>query len=161
MILNKKTIALIQKGINIKSLGSLNESQVDKLYSILFNEQVSTTVSKTGTINVKKADASLGKELAKAGFNVRLEAETEEQKNPWAICTAQMGKEFGTTERSEWSKKQMNKYERCVKDVKKSLKEGKEPFYYFVENELSLFAESKLPSQINKGDLQKLIEHLK
>lgn len=160
MILNKKTIALIQKGITIKSLDGLNESQVDKLYSVLFNEQVATT-PRTGVINVKKADTSLGKELAKAGFNVRLEAETEEQKNPWAICTAQMGKEFGTTERSEWNKNQRNKYERCVKDVKKSLKEGKEPFHYFVENELALFAESKLPSTINKGELQKLIEGLK
>lgn len=141
MILNKKTIALIQKGIDLDTIKSLNESGLNKLYKLLFNEQ---TIQKTGTISVKKADAAMGKELAKSGFNVRLEAEKEEQKNPWAICTAQMGKEFGTTERNKWSKKQTNKYERCVKDVKKSLKEGKEPFHYFVENEIKLFSESIL-----------------
>lgn len=141
MILNKKTISLIQKGIDLETIKTLNESAINKLYNLLFNEQAT---QKTGTISVKKADAAMGKELAKSGFNVRLEAETEEQKNPWAICTAQMGKEFGTTERNKWSKKQTNKYERCVKDVKKSLKEGKEPFHYFVENEIKLFSESIL-----------------
>lgn len=144
MILNKKTIALLQEGLDLDSLKKLNESQVNKLYSLLFNEQMSQTTSKGGTISVKKADVSLGKELAKSGFNVRMEAEVEEQKNPWAICTAQMGKEFGTSERSKWSKKQQNKYERCVKDVKKSIKEGKQPFHYFAENEFRLFSESIL-----------------
>ena len=62
--------------------------------------------------------------------------EAKKEQNPWAICTAQMGKEFGTTERSEWSKSQMNKYERCVKDVKKSLKEGKKPVSLFLEEEI-------------------------
>lgn len=152
MILNKKTIALIQRGVDLDTIKTLNESDVNKLYSVLFKEQ--QVIPKTGTINVKKADMPLGKELAKSGFNVRLEAETEEQKNPWAICTAQMGKEFGTTERSKWSKKQQGKYERCVKDVKKSLKEGKEPFHYFVENEIKLFSESIF----RKKDLMDLVD---
>jgi hypothetical protein len=56
------------------------------------------------------------------------------KKNAWAICTSQMGKEFGTNERSEWTKRQMDKYERCVVDVKKSLKEGKKPISLFIEN---------------------------
>ena len=75
------------------------------------------------------------------------------EKNPWAICTAQMGKEFGTTERSDWSKAQMNKYERCVKDVKKSLKEGKNPVSLFIENQIMKIVERNLPPRITKGDL--------
>ena len=83
--------------------------------------------------------------------------EKKEMKNPWAICTAQMGKEFGTTERSDWSKAQMNKYERCVKDVKKSLKEGKNPVSLFLENEIMKIVEKNLPPRITKGDLVKYL----
>ena len=61
--------------------------------------------------------------------------------NPWAICTSQLGKEFGTKERHLWSAKENNKYERCVKDVKKSLKEGKNPLSLFLENEISKIVE--------------------
>ena len=66
-----------------------------------------------------------------------LEAKKKKSKyNPWAVCTSQMGKEFGTTERSDWSKPQMAKYERCVKDVKKSIKEGKDPYESLLESHI-------------------------
>lgn len=39
--------------------------------------------------------------------------------NPWAVCTKSVGDKIGTTERSEWTKAQKERYERCVKDVKK------------------------------------------
>jgi hypothetical protein len=42
--------------------------------------------------------------------------------NPWAVCTSSLSKEFGTSERSEWSKPQKEKYESCVQDVKKKQK---------------------------------------
>lgn len=77
------------------------------------------------------------------------------EKNPWAICTAQLGKEFGTKERSQWSAKEMSKYERCVKDVKKSLKEGKNPISLFLENEILRIVEKHIPPKITKGDLMK------
>lgn len=67
------------------------------------------------------------------------EGELEEKKkeyNPWAICTSTLGKEFGTTERSDWSKPQMAKYERCVKDVKKSIKEGNDPYESLLESHI-------------------------
>lgn len=73
--------------------------------------------------------------------------------NPWAICTAQLGKEFGTRERSLWSAKENNKYERCVKDVKKSLKEGKNPLSLFLENEIEKIVERNLPPKITKKEL--------
>lgn len=39
--------------------------------------------------------------------------------NPWAICTKSVGDKIGNTERSEWTKDQKERYEKCVKDVKK------------------------------------------
>lgn len=79
------------------------------------------------------------------------------EKNPWAICTAQLGKEFGTKERHLWSAKEKNKYERCVKDVKKSLKEGKNPVSLFLENEIMKIVERNIPPRITKGDLVKYL----
>lgn len=85
------------------------------------------------------------------------EKESKDKNNPWSICTAQLGKEFKTTKRTEWSPKQMAKYERCVKDVKKSLKEGKNPVSLFLENEIMRIVEKNLPPRITKGEL---IRHL-
>lgn len=80
---------------------------------------------------------------------------SKKDKNPWAICTAQLGNEFGTRERHLWSAKEKNKYERCVKDVKKSLKEGQNPVSLFIENEIMRIVEKNLPPKITKGDLLK------
>lgn len=83
--------------------------------------------------------------------------EKKKEQNPWAICTAQLGKEFGTRERHMWSAKEKNKYERCVKDVKKSLKEGKNPVSLFLEDEIMKIVEKNLPPRITKGDLVKYL----
>lgn len=77
--------------------------------------------------------------------------------NPWAICTSQLSSEFGTSERSEWTKPQMKKYERCVMDVKKSLKEGKNPVSLFLEQQLTKIVMKHLPPKMTKGDLIKMI----
>lgn len=81
------------------------------------------------------------------------EAKKKDENNPWAICTSQLGKEFGTRERHLWSAKENNKYERCVKDVKKSLKEGKNSVSLFLENEITKIVERNLPPKITKGEL--------
>ena len=48
-----------------------------------------------------------------------LEAKKRGKKvNPWAVCTASIGGKIGSTERSDWSKTQKAKYEKCVKSVK-------------------------------------------
>ena len=77
----------------------------------------------------------------------------KDENNPWAICTSQLGKEFGTRERHLWSAKENNKYERCVKDVKKSLKEQKNPVSLFLENEIIKIVERNLPPKITKKEL--------
>jgi hypothetical protein len=65
------------------------------------------------------------------------ESKKKNAKNPWAICTAKMGEEFGTTERSEWTKKQKAKYESCVMGVKKSLEESKKNVSLFLQKKTS------------------------
>ena len=88
------------------------------------------------------------------------EGELEEKKkeyNPWAICTSTLGKEFGTTERSDWSKAETNKYERCVKDVKKSIKEGKNPYHLLIEKEIVSLVERNLTPKMTKKDFIKTI----
>jgi hypothetical protein len=77
--------------------------------------------------------------------------------NAWAICTSQLGKQFKTTERSEWSAKQKNKYERCVKDVKQSLKEGKDPYISLIEKEIVSLVERNLQPKMTKGDFMKML----
>jgi hypothetical protein len=68
-----------------------------------------------------------------------------------------LGKEFGTTERHMWSVKEKNKYERCVKDVKKSLKEGKDPLNLYFEKQIMTIVEKHIPPRMTKGDLLKYL----
>ncbi len=75
--------------------------------------------------------------------------EEVEKDNAWAICTSQLGKEFKTTKRSEWSAKQMNKYERCVKDVKKQ----NETVRQIEESLVSLIQKYVMTDKITKKDI--------
>ncbi len=65
--------------------------------------------------------------------------------NPWAICHSQVGP------------KKSRKWERCVKEVKKQLGEGKNPVSLFLENEIMKIVEKNLPPRITKGDLVKYL----
>ena len=85
------------------------------------------------------------------------ESKKKEKANPWAICTAQLGKQFKTRERSEWNAKQKNKYERCVKDVKQSIKEGKDPYIFLIEKEIVSLVERNIEPRMTKRDLIKML----
>jgi hypothetical protein len=69
-----------------------------------------------------------------------------------------MGKKFGTTERSEWTKNQMDEYERCVMDVKKSAKKYKKKIDEELEKQLVKLVEKHISPRMTKGDLLNLIE---
>ena len=71
--------------------------------------------------------------------------EKKDGPNPWAICHSQVGP------------KKSRKWERCVKEVKKQLKEGKNPVSLFLENEIMKIVERNLPPKITKGDLMKYL----
>ena len=49
----------------------------------------------------------------------------------------------------------MKKYERCVKDVKKSVKEGKNPVSLFIENKIMELVSKHIPPKMTKGELMK------
>lgn len=61
--------------------------------------------------------------------------------NPWAICHAKLGP------------KKTAKFERCVMEVKKSLKEGKNPLSLFLENEITRIVQQNLPPKMTKQEI--------
>jgi len=164
MKINKKVLTLLEEGFSINALKGMSDNNINYLYSKLLGEQEYASNS-GGSITTK--DPKKAVELSKMGApNVRLEkrevGEAKKSKaNPWAICTAQLKKEFGTSERSEWTKTQKNKYEKCVMDVKgNSKKDMKESNMIdsFIEDQINKMVESKLRPQITKKGL---LNHLK
>jgi len=73
------------------------------------------------------------------------EGKEKNKPNPWAICHSQVGP------------KKSRKWERCVKEVKKQLGEGKNPVSLYLESQIIKIVEKNLPPRITKGDL---IKHL-
>ena len=69
----------------------------------------------------------------------------EGKSTPQSICHSQVGP------------KKSRKWERCVKEVKKQLGEGKNPVSLFLENEIMKIVERNLPPRITKGDLVKYL----
>ena len=66
--------------------------------------------------------------------------------NPWAICHSQVGP------------KKSRKWERCVREVKKQLKEGKNPVSLFLETQIEKIVEKHIPPRITKSDLLKIVK---
>jgi len=71
--------------------------------------------------------------------------EKKDGPNAYAICHSQVGP------------KKSRKWERCVREVKKQLREGKNPVSLFLENEIMKIVERNILPRITKGDL---IKHL-
>jgi hypothetical protein len=65
--------------------------------------------------------------------------------NPWAICTSSVGREDN------------DKFERCVKDVKRNVREGKNPHQVIVEMALEKMIEKHISPRMTKGDLIKTL----
>jgi hypothetical protein len=72
-------------------------------------------------------------------------SEEKDKPNPWAICHSQVGP------------KKSRKWERCVREVKKQLGEGKNPVSLLIENQIMKIVEKNLPPRITKGDLIKYL----
>ena len=166
MKINKKALRLIDKGLSANTVSKLDESQIDVLYSKLVIEQTKAT---TAVSSKNPSAAQIAKNLNSQGVNVTMtekevsedidvdltkdpdatddgmgifEKENEDSKsNPWAICHSQVGP------------KKSRKWERCVREIKKQLKEGKNPVSLFLENEIMRIVEKHIPPRITKGDL--------
>jgi len=180
MKVNKKALQLIDKGLSSKTVSKLTESQIDTLHKKLFVEQ--TMVSKTDAATISKLKSEkkpfqvYEKELdeeEEVTLDPNKETETqdphqvgpssddgfgteddgmgmfeEKQKdgpNPWSICHSQVGP------------KKSRKWERCVREVKKQLKEGKNPVSLFLETQIERIVEKHIPPRITKGDLIKVL----
>jgi hypothetical protein len=165
---NNKAVDLLKKGLSHQTISKLTESQINTLHSRLVSEQVTKKetyqVKGSGTVNTPMPKGATVNKTADGTVTITPnEGEVKEVKSkkkeqsPFAICTAQLGKEFGTTKRSMWSAKETNKYERCVKDLEKTLKEGKNPVSLFLENQIMRLVEKHIPPRITKGDLIKYL----
>jgi hypothetical protein len=180
MKVNKKALQLIDKGLSSKTVSKLTESQIDTLHKKLFVEQ--TMVSKTDATTISKlksekkpfqvyekeleeeeevtldpnkdtetqdphqvgpsSDDGFGDETDGMGM---FEEDQKDGPNPWAICHSQVGP------------KKSRKWERCVREVKKQLKEGKNPVSLFLESQIQKIVEKHMPPKITKGDLVRYI----
>ena len=180
MKINKKALRLIDKGLSANTVSKLDESQVDVLYKKLFVEQINVSKTDTAMITKLKSEKKpfqvYEKELEEeeeVTVDPNKETETQDPKqvgpssddgfgdetdgmgmfeekednkpNPWAICHSQVGP------------KKSRKWERCVREIKKQLGEGKNPVSLFLENEIMKIVERNIPPRITKGDLVKYL----
>ena len=114
------------------------------------------TKEQTGKVSMKasNADPNKVKELASQGINVELTEKKNKkkvEKNPFAICTTSLGLEG--KKKDDYTKGEDKKFERCVLGVKKSLKEGKNPYEVILEQKMREIVESNLRPTMTKNDL--------
>lgn len=152
---NKLAFDLIEMGLKAETLANLTESQLRLLYKKL-NEgkkeakEATTTYSPDEKIPAGKVDPKKVTKNSDGSVSVEETNEAKKKKNkkkynPWAICTTSVGR------------KDKKKYERCVMDVKKSIKEGKDPINLFLENKIVSLLEKHVQPKISKKDFLQMI----
>jgi len=153
--MSQKIKDLLNYGLSKKTLSLMTETQINSFHKRLVNE--------SGSVKVKKGtNFEEIKSMTDKGIDVELteKKSNKSKKNPWAICTSSLSDEFGTSERSDWSKKQMEKYEKCVKGVKKSIKEGKNPFEFILEEQMRSLVSKHISPKMSKSDLIETVKKL-
>lgn len=172
---NIKALKLVEKGLSPKTVDNLTESQINVLYSKLLGEQVTEVPNKktykvgpkggqvdgvTITQNPSTKEVMVTTKEGEVDEDDTLDVtkdpdatddgmgifeEDNNRPNAWAICHTQVGP------------KKSRKWERCVKEVKKQLGEGKNPVSLFLESQIQKIVERHMPPKITKGDLVKYI----
>jgi hypothetical protein len=159
---NIKLFDLVKSGLPVKTAVNLTESQVSKLHEKLFSKQKETkeAVTKNATQTTYSASEIKGKTVPggssvkmnpDGGITITKEGEMSEakkkkdEKNPFAICHAKLGP------------KKNAKFERCVREVKKSLDENNNSLTSSIENKIMELLETHLPPKITKKDLVKYL----
>lgn len=79
------------------------------------------------------------------------EKKSKKGQNPYAVCTSSIGLEG--RERDSYTKVEKAKFERCVTEVKKTMKEGKNPLQPIVESVLRKLVEKHINPRMTKSDL--------
>ena len=136
---------LTARGIYIRIEGDVTEDNVDVTGSAMGG---ATTQAPHQIMSPDGMGDDSDKEIDK--YEDMTEQKSKELKkkesNPFAICHAQLGPERD------------DKFERCVKKVKKSLKEGESPYAFFIEEKIVSLVESYIQPRMTKKDLMKMIE---
>ena len=163
--MKNKIQQLIRVGLSKELLKNLSEGQVNQLHRRMISEQ------DKGSVILKKGVDP--KPYTNDGIDVRVEKEIDEDDtldvvndpdatedgmgmfeteigegkkkkskyNPYAICTSSVGR------------KDKKKYEKCVMDVKKNIREGKNPHQVIVEMALEKMVEKHISPRMTKKDL--------
>lgn len=166
--MKNKIQQLIRVGLSKELLKNLSEGQVNQLHCRMISEQVNVSKTDTEMINKLKSekkpfqvyekeieeddtlDVVNDPDATEDGMGM-FETEIGEGKkkkskyNPWAICTSSVGR------------KDKKKYEKCVMDVKRNIKEGKNPYQVIVEMSLEKMVEKHVSPRMTKGDLLKTL----
>jgi hypothetical protein len=173
---NKKIKQLMEVGLSHRLLSTMNESQINQLHKMMLSEITMVPKTDTATIDklknekkpfevyeqgveIDKSNSTLGQTTQQphqvqapdgmddegdAGIDKEediSEAKKKSKYNPYAICTSSVGRE------------DMKKFKRCVKDVEKNVKEGKNPYLPIVESSLLKMIEKHISPKISKIDL--------
>ena len=179
---NNKIKQLMERGLSHKLLSTMNEGQINQLHKMMVGEQVKGSVMlKKGIdpqeyidkgINVTviekelEEDADLDDSAEKdsnydpyAGNSVGNDdgpssddgfgggndgmgmMEEKDSSKAFAICHSQVGP------------KKSRKWERCVREIKKQLKEGKNPYLPIMEAALAKMVEKHISPKMTKSEL--------
>jgi len=151
---NKLAFDLIEMGLKAETLANLTESQLRLLYNKLNEGKKETREAELVLDPENPKDQIMAKErgvdIDQQG-KIKIDATEAKKKkkskkyNPWAICTTSVGR------------KDKKKYERCVMDVKESIKEGKDPINLFLENKVVSLLEKHVQPKITKREFLQMI----
>jgi hypothetical protein len=182
MVTEKQIQEIIKMGVSKNTLSKMTLKEIKNLHESMVNAQGfvgmdkpigrMASVKKTETKEMitkqvlqptKNADDAkkLTDLVTKADPNMSVElGETKKrkkkvEKNPWAICTSSLGLEG--KKKDDYTKGEDKKFERCVLDVKKSLKEGKNPYEVILEQKMREIVEANIRPAITKKDLMNLM----
>jgi hypothetical protein len=129
---------LTSRGINVRIEGEVSEDDVDLMGS-------ATGGATTQAPHQVMAPDGMGDDSDAQIDQKEDMTEADEENNPYAICHAQLGP------------KKNAKFERCVKAVKKSLKEGTSPMNFFIEEKIVSLVENYLEPKMTKAEFLETI----
>jgi hypothetical protein len=180
---NNKIKQLMERGLSHKLLLTMNEGQINQLHKMMVGEQVKGSVMLKKGIDPKEytdkginvtviekeleEDADLDDSAEKdsnydpyAGNSVGnddgpssddgfgggndgmgMMEEKKDGPNPYSICHSQVGP------------KKSRKWERCVREIKKQIKEGKNPYLPIMEAALAKMVEKHISPKMTKSEL--------
>ena len=180
---NNKIKQLMERGLSHKLLSTMNEGQINQLHKMMVGEQVKGSVMLKKGIDPKEytdkginvtviekeleEDADLDDSTEKSsGFDpyagnsvgndngpssddgfgggndgMGMMEEKKDGPNPYSICHSQVGP------------KKSRKWERCVREIKKQIKEGKNPYLPIMEAALAKMVEKHISPKMTKSEL--------